>query len=60
MPSLAEIEIDALSVLEEEFVQRYRPYPAYLMRKVLNLLAPDWMDKHPVYKHLKKEAERGK
>lgn len=56
MEKLADIEIDALSVLEEEFTQIGRPYPAYLMRKVLNLLVPDWMDKHPVYKHLEKEA----
>lgn len=57
MTALTEIEIDALSVLEEEFVQKHRHYPAYLMRKVLNLLSPDWMDKHPVYKHLEKESE---
>ncbi|GAI40853.1 unnamed protein product [marine sediment metagenome] len=57
MAALTEIEIDALSVLEEEFVQKHRHYPAYLMRKVLNLLAPDWVDKHPVYKHLIMEAE---
>ena len=56
MSALTEIEIDALSVLEEEFTKIGRPYPAYLIRKVLNLLAPDWIDKHPIYKHLKKEA----
>ncbi len=57
MTALTEIEIDALSVLEEKFVQEHRPYPAYLMRKVLNILAPGWRKTHPQYRFLKEGAE---
>ncbi len=57
MEKLADIEIDAIAVIEKEFTKLGRPYPAYLMRKVLTLLAPCWREKHPFYKHLEKEAE---
>jgi len=56
MEKLADIEIDAIAVLEEELTKIGRPYPAYLMRKVLNFLAPGWREKHPFYKHLAEEA----
>ena len=56
MEKLADIEIDAIAVIEEEFTKIGRPYPAYLMRKVLNFLAPGWREKHPFYKHLTEEA----
>ncbi len=56
MEKLADIEIDAIAVIEKEFTKIGRPYPAYLMRKVLNLLAPSWREKHPFYQHLEKEA----
>jgi len=56
MDKLAVIEIDAIAVIEEEFTKIGRPYPAYLMRKVLNLLAPCWREKHPFYKHLAEAA----
>lgn len=46
------IEIDALACLEEEFTQKGRPYPAYLMRKVLDTGAPDWRNEHPQYKKM--------
>jgi len=56
MEKLDDIEIDAIAVIEEEFTKIGRPYPAYLMRKVLNLIAPGWREKHPFYKHLAEDA----
>ena len=44
------LEVDQIAVLEEEFVQKGRPYPAYLMRKVLKTIDPEWQEKHPQYK----------
>jgi hypothetical protein len=46
------IEIDALACLEEEFEQNGRPFPGYLMRKVLDTVAPGWRENHPQYKKL--------
>ena len=57
MTILTDIEIDALSVLEEELTQGLRPFQAYLIRKVLNILAPDWKKTHPMYKFLDAETE---
>lgn len=48
MKKLADIEIDAIAIIEEEFTKIGRPYPAYLMRRVLNLLAPCWREKPPL------------
>lgn len=54
---LTEMEVDAISVLREEFFNQGRPYPAYLMKKVLDILFPDWKEKHPIYKHMEEEGK---
>ncbi len=51
------IEIDALASLEEEFEQGGRPFQGYLMRKVLDTVAPGWRKEHPQYKILLKQEE---
>ena len=48
---LQEIEVDGLAVLEERLVMEMHPYEAYLIRRVLNILASGWTMKHPYYKH---------
>jgi len=47
---LTEIEIDGLAVMETEYAEAPMPYRAYLIRKVLNILAPGWEKNHPWYK----------
>lgn len=52
----SEMDIDAISVLREEFFNQNRPYPAYLMKVVLDIISPGWEKKHPIYKHMEKEG----
>lgn len=46
------LEVDQIAVLEEEFVNKGRRFPAYLMRKVLDHIKPSWRDEHPQYKKM--------
>lgn len=46
------LEVDEIAVLEEEFTRGGRPYPAYLMRKVLRHIKPNWEEAHPQYKNI--------
>jgi len=46
------LEIDQIAVLEEEFEKGGRPFPAYLMRKVLDHIDPEWRKTHPFYRKM--------